>query len=233
MPSRAARVPPPALGRLASQRRNSEVSTCVARSCRRTDEAAEYALVGSQLVAEASPDAEIAVELGREAHCAPPVVGQGCAIDRRPSVSSRARSSSRIASGAAALAHLVERRARVHQLGRKAMTQQVRSDIGRHGFLAGRLQRLLEDGVDDLAVLEPPIRRAMRDEQRAAGRWPAFLTKIAAQRVADLHGDRQAVVQLAFASHRQFARTPVDSSSWIAMTSAARSPSRAMSNSIA
>ena len=35
--------------------------------------------------------------------------------------------------------HLVERRARIHQLGRKAMTQQVRSHIGSNRLLAGRV----------------------------------------------------------------------------------------------
>lgn len=53
-------------------------------------EAAEDALGGAKIVAEAAPDAQIAVELEGEAHSAPPATGQGCAIDRSPSMSSRA-----------------------------------------------------------------------------------------------------------------------------------------------
>ena len=43
-----------------------------------------------QSYAEAAPDAQIAVELGGEAHCASPATGQGCAMERSPSISSRA-----------------------------------------------------------------------------------------------------------------------------------------------
>ena len=68
------------------------------------------------------------------------------------------------------------------------MTQQVRSHIRRHRSLAGRLQGILEDGVDDLPILERAMRRAMGDEHRAAGRRSSFRTKIAAQRFADLNG---------------------------------------------
>jgi hypothetical protein len=48
------------------------------------------------------------------------------------------------------------------------MTKQVRSDIGRDRLLAGRSQGILQDGVDDLAVLECTMRRAVRDEYPAA-----------------------------------------------------------------
>ncbi|MET4232296.1 hypothetical protein ACVWXN_006027 [Bradyrhizobium sp. i1.4.4] len=53
-------------------------------------EAAEDALTGAQVVAEAAPHGQIAIELGGEAHCAPPTTGQGIAIDRSPSMSRRA-----------------------------------------------------------------------------------------------------------------------------------------------
>ena len=53
-------------------------------------EAAEDALAGAQVVAEAAPHSQIAVELEGEAHCAPPATGQGIARDRSPSMSSRA-----------------------------------------------------------------------------------------------------------------------------------------------
>src|SRR5271156_4177524 len=53
-------------------------------------EAAKDALTGAKVIAEVAPDAQIAVELGSEAHSAPPATGQGCAIDLSPSMSSRA-----------------------------------------------------------------------------------------------------------------------------------------------
>src|SRR6202453_4892224 len=86
----------------------------------------------------------------------------------------------------------------------------MRSHIGRRRLLAGRFQRILEDGVDDLPSLERAMRRALGDEHRAAGGRSSLLTKIAAQCIADLYRDRQAVVQLALAEYRKFTRTPVD-----------------------
>src|SRR5690606_31567210 len=53
-------------------------------------EATKNALSSAEIVAEAAPDAQIAVELDGEAHCTSPAAGQGCAIDRSPSISSRA-----------------------------------------------------------------------------------------------------------------------------------------------
>src|SRR5690606_30545023 len=57
---------------------------------REPGEAAQDALAGGKVIAEATADAQIAIELGREAHCTPPATGHGIAIDRRPSMSSRA-----------------------------------------------------------------------------------------------------------------------------------------------
>src|ERR1700751_3055594 len=88
------------------------------------------------------------------------------------------------------------------------MTQEVRSNIWRDRLLTGRRQGVLEDGVDDLAVLERTMRRAVRDEHRAARRRRTLLTKISAQRFADLGHDRQAVVELPLAAHQQLARAP-------------------------
>lgn len=53
-------------------------------------EAAKDAFGGAKIVAEAAPDAEITAEFDGEAHCTPPATGQGCAIDRNPSMSRRA-----------------------------------------------------------------------------------------------------------------------------------------------
>src|SRR3546814_2820799 len=53
-------------------------------------EAPQYPLIGAKVVSEATPDAQIAIELKDDVHCTPPATGQGCAIDRSPSMSSRA-----------------------------------------------------------------------------------------------------------------------------------------------
>src|SRR5690606_36131864 len=53
-------------------------------------EATQDALGGTHVVAEAAANAQIAVEVRCEAHCAPPATGQGIAMDRSPSISSRA-----------------------------------------------------------------------------------------------------------------------------------------------
>ena len=57
--------------------------------------ATEHSFVSAKVVAKAASDAQIVVELvvvelGGETHSAPPFTGQGCAIDRNPSMSSRA-----------------------------------------------------------------------------------------------------------------------------------------------
>ena len=90
------------------------------------------------------------------------------------------------------------------------MTQQVRSDIRRDRLLAGRRQGVLEDRVDDLAVLESVVRCPVRDEHRAAVRRSTFLAKIPAQCFADFDCNRQAVMQFALTAHHQLARAPVD-----------------------
>src|SRR5713101_4695361 len=53
-------------------------------------EAAEPPFRGAKIITKAASDAQIAVELRRDAHCTPPATGQGCAMDRNPSISSRA-----------------------------------------------------------------------------------------------------------------------------------------------
>ena len=89
LPSRADRVDVPASGRLACQRRNSAVSMCGAFLIGEPGEAAEQPLVGAKIITKAASDAQIVVELGRDAHCTPPATGQGCEMDRSPSISSR------------------------------------------------------------------------------------------------------------------------------------------------
>src|SRR3982750_1002189 len=90
-PSRADRVDMPALGQA---RIPTQEQRCIyVRSAFLVDEpgeATEYPLIGAKVVAEAAADAQVAVELEGDAHCTPPSTGQGCAIDRSPSMSSRA-----------------------------------------------------------------------------------------------------------------------------------------------
>ena len=105
---------------------------------------------------------------------------------------------------------LVERCPRVHHLRRKTVTKEVRSNIWCRRLLARRLQSILQDGIDDLAVFERSMRRTMGDKHSAACRRSPLLTKVAAQRVAYLRRDRQFVVQLALAADSKLARPPVD-----------------------
>ena len=90
------------------------------------------------------------------------------------------------------------------------MTQEMRSHIWRGRLLAGCRQSILEDGIDDLAVLERTMRRPVRDEYRSATRFTTLLTKISAQDFADLGCYRQAVMELTFAADQQLTRTPVN-----------------------
>jgi hypothetical protein len=52
------------------------------------DEAAQRPRARAELIAQAAPDAQVAIEFSTKAHRTPPTTGQGCAIERRPSISS-------------------------------------------------------------------------------------------------------------------------------------------------
>ena len=90
------------------------------------------------------------------------------------------------------------------------MTQEMRSHIGRDQLLPGRCQSILEDVVDDLAVLKWPMRCPVRDESCPATRFTTLITKISAQSFAYFGRYRHAIMELPFAAHQQLTGTPIN-----------------------
>lgn len=90
------------------------------------------------------------------------------------------------------------------------MTQEMRSHIWCDRLLASCCQGILEDGIDDLAVLERTMRCPVCDERCPATRLTTLLTKISAQDFADLGCYRQAVMELTLAADQQLTCTPVN-----------------------
>jgi hypothetical protein len=73
------------------------------------------------------------------------------------------------------IADLFERRARANHLRRQTVAQHVRSHIGRRRLHARGRERILEDVVDDLTILERAVGRTQRYEQGARSRRYAVL----------------------------------------------------------
>lgn len=68
------------------------------------------------------------------------------------------------------IADLFQRGPGANHVRRQAVTQNMRSHIGRRRLHSRRRERLFQYVVDDLAVLERTVGRSMRHEQRARGR---------------------------------------------------------------
>ena len=68
----------------------------------------------------------------------------------------------------------------IYELRGKAVAQNMRPHIGRGGLLTGRIERILDQGIDDLAILERSMRCSLGDEQGPAVGRSAFLPQVPA-----------------------------------------------------